>query len=54
MKEELKNKIDLMDAELNALKLQITSAYDSIHDVSQKFQMVKQYFLSIKADIDNG
>jgi len=54
MKEELKSKIEDLDAALNLLKRQITTAYDDIHDVSQSLQMVKQYFLSIKADIDSG
>lgn len=54
MKEELKSKINSLELELNTLKIEITAAYDAIHDVSQRFQMVRQYFMSIKADIDKG
>lgn len=54
MKEELKNKLESLESELDTLKLQIITAYDAIHDVSQRFQLVRQYFLSIKTDIDSG
>ena len=54
MKEELKSKIESLEIELNTLKIEITNAYDAIHDVSQRFQMVRQYFLSLKTDIESG
>ena len=54
MKEELKSKVEALEREISFLKARITTAYDAIHDVSNQFQMVRQYLLSIKADIESG
>lgn len=52
VKEGLKIKVEALEREISFLKARITTAYDAIHDVSNQFQMVRQYLLSIKADVE--
>lgn len=50
---EIKNQVDIMNTQMNILKLEITKAYDAIHDVSQRFTVIRKHFLNIKSELDS-